>query len=266
MNFPYSITVIGSGNLAWHVCKQLSKLKAENVEVINHKKSKRLETIAQKFEFTPNDSLKSINKNSDFYLICVSDSAISSVIKSLDEQKVDKPVLICSGTYNIEKLKVNRNNKAIFYPLQSFRIGTKIKWKEVPLFIEANEISVLSSVKKLAYLFSKNIHTTNYKQRISLHLAAVFANNFTNSFFAVSEKLIKKSFPAQSLELLEPILEQTIKNAVELGPVNSQTGPAVRSDKETMSKHEEIVAADKRLLRIYKEMSNLIAEQQKKHA
>lgn len=241
----------------------LHKLDADKTEVVNHKKNERLQKFKEQFDFITKFELKQVAVDSDLYLICVKDNAIESVLNLLDKLKVNKPVLVCSGTFDISKRKANIG---ILYPLQSFRAGSKIKWKETPLFIEGNNDITLQAARKLAYLFSKTIIESNYKQRLSFHLAAVFANNFTNSFLVIAERLIKEANSKQNLEILKPILKQTLKSALDLGPLNSQTGPAARNDKGTMEKHEELLKGKKTLLNIYKEMSNLIAEQQKGHA
>jgi hypothetical protein len=59
-------------------------------------------------------------------------------------------------------------------------------------------------------------------------------------------------------DLLWPILKATIQKAMELGPENVQTGPAVRKDYDTMDAHLELLKNDPDLEEIYSMISKHI--------
>ena len=82
-----------------------------------------------------------------------------------------------------------------------------------------------------------------------LHLAAVFVNNFTNHMLVQGREIALKA--GFSFEILSPLIQETIAKALELGPENSQTGPAVRNDKNTIEKHLELLSFSPELPRIY---------------
>ena len=60
--------------------------------------------------------------------------------------------------------------------------------------------------------------------------------------------------------MLNPLINETISKAIEVGPENSQTGPAVRNDKNTIEKHLELLSFSPELQKIYKEMTQSIIE------
>jgi predicted short-subunit dehydrogenase-like oxidoreductase (DUF2520 family) len=72
-----------------------------------------------------------------------------------------------------------------------------------------------------------------------LHVAAVFANNFTNHLFALAKHLVEQN--QLSYDLLKPIIMQTAQNAVAFNPADVQTGPVVRNDTTTISTHLEVL-------------------------
>ncbi len=59
-------------------------------------------------------------------------------------------------------------------------------------------------------------------------------------------------------EVLYPLINETIMKAREIGPVKSQTGPALRLDKGTIEKHIDLLSFSPELQRIYKEVTDSI--------
>ena len=84
---------------------------------------------------------------------------------------------------------------------------------------------------------------------LELHLAAVFACNFTNHLLGQAEKVM--DMQQLPLDWLKPLVEETIKKAFDLGPGGSQTGPAVRNDEGTLQKHLEMLDSNPELKKLY---------------
>jgi hypothetical protein len=89
-----------------------------------------------------------------------------------------------------------------------------------------------------------------------LHLAAVFACNFTNHMMTLGKEI--SEYAGYTFEEMKPLIQETFIKAFETGPENSQTGPAVRNDKNTVRKHLELLSFDRDLQRIYREISKSI--------
>jgi predicted short-subunit dehydrogenase-like oxidoreductase (DUF2520 family) len=97
----------------------------------------------------------------------------------------------------------------------------------------------------------------NSEKRKHLHLAAVFANNFTNQMYAAAEKwMTRNELP---FDLLHPLIRETADKAIELGPKQSQTGPAARGDLGSVRKQTKMLK-DIRLRRLYRHLSRYIFE------
>jgi len=92
----------------------------------------------------------------------------------------------------------------------------------------------------IAEKISTNVHITTPEKRRHLHLAAVFACNFTNHLWTISEDLLnEKDIP---FDLLKPLIHQTFLKIQNHSPKNVQTGPAVRNDLKTLEKHRKILS------------------------
>ena len=112
-------------------------------------------------------------------------------------------------------------------------------------------------------LFSDKMVVLTYEERLQLHLAAVFANNFVNAMFVEAYQLLPK-LNAEQEDLLFPLMKQTVMKLEKVNPLNAQTGPAKRKDQVVMGKHLELIKNQVKLKRVYQNMSELIMLQQKK--
>lgn len=66
-------------------------------------------------------------------------------------------------------------------------------------------------------------------------------------------------------EVLQPLILETIGKAIELGPENSQTGPAVRYDLNTIEKHLDLLSFSPDLKNIYDLITKSIIRYYKKN-
>jgi len=144
----------------------------------------------------------------------------------------------------------SENNCGVFYPLQTFSKNQKINFKDVPICIEANNKKTLNILSNLAKSVSNNIYFTNSEQRKSLHLAAVFACNFTNHLYSISENILKKE--NIDFEILKPLIIETANKIKNHSPLEMQTGPAIRNDKEIIKEHLKLLKRNKTEQNIYK--------------
>ncbi|MGB0788750.1 MAG: DUF2520 domain-containing protein, partial [Marinirhabdus sp.] len=96
-------------------------------------------------------------------------------------------------------------------------------------------------LQQLGGKISENVRVISSKKRATLHLAAVFVNNFVNHLYAVSAELLKKEGIAFSL--LEPLIAETASKIKTHMPAEAQTGPAIRNDIKTIERHVELLRA-----------------------
>lgn len=220
------VILLGSGNVATHLFQAFSK--AENIEVVqvfSRTISKDFPEILQTSDFSK-------IKEADIYIICVSDTAISSVSSQL--QFENKLVVHTSGSSDLNVLE-SKNNKGVFYPLQTFTKNKVVDFSEIPICLEAENVSDYNILEKVAKSISKNIHAISGEQRKAIHVAAVFVCNFTNHLYQIGNEICLKN--SISFEILHPLIKETAEKIQLLSPSKAQTGPAVRNDQKTIEKH-----------------------------
>jgi predicted short-subunit dehydrogenase-like oxidoreductase (DUF2520 family) len=147
----------------------------------------------------------------------------------------------------------------VFYPLQTFSPGRMIDWPTVPLCIEAADAAGEATLLALARSLSQQVQLVATNQRQRLHVAAVFASNFTNHLLGISQALLQEA--NLPFTLLEPLLRETVEKALAAPPFSVQTGPAVRRDAPTLARHEAELVAHPTWLEVYKLLSISIQQQ-----
>lgn len=261
-NKKIKVTIIGSGNIAWHIVSHLSFFKRFDITVYNRTSTARLKQLQKEFKIKITSDWKSIHENNDVIFICTGDNAIKAIISKIKKLKIKALVLHTSGTTDIKELNGVSKNTGVFYPLQTFSFGQSVNWQEVPVFIEASNKKSLDYLHSLARLFSNSVLKLNSENRLKLHLAAVIAGNFSNAMYASAYAYLDKELNKSFFKYLGPLINTTAKKAVFGNPSLVQTGPAARKDKKTLQKHNTLLKKHPELKRTYKSISRLITKQQ----
>ena len=244
------ITIIGSGNVATHLATAFKNAGHPIVQVYS-RDMQNASLLAYHVKAEAIDDLKQINPATDLFVIAVKDDAIEPIAAEL--AKYNKLIVHTSGATNLQTLLKYTQNAGVFYPLQTFSKTKQVNFNTVPLCIEGADEKITSTLNELAYTVSQNVYRINSDQRKTLHLAAVFACNFPNYLYYVSQQLLaEKQLP---FDLLRPLILETAEKVQEHLPVNVQTGPAVRNDEKTMDSHLEQLQQNPDLQAIYEQLS-----------
>lgn len=242
------VIILGAGNLAFHLTNKFLKNTNINLVQVYNRNIDKIKHIESKTLITNN--LNNI-KEADIYIISISDNAISELSSKLLIK--DKLVVHTSGAAHLNELKCN-SNKGVFYPLQSFSKDKEIDFSKIPICLEATTESDYKLLNQLASFISNKCFEINSVQRNTLHVAAVFVNNFVNHLYHVgSEICTENNIP---FEILQPLIEETSNKIKNLSAFESQTGPAIRNDSKTIQKHLTSLNEDQQ--KIYSILTNSI--------
>jgi predicted short-subunit dehydrogenase-like oxidoreductase (DUF2520 family) len=120
----------------------------------------------------------------------------------------------------------------------------------------------LSGIRAIADRLSEKVIELNSEQRKTLHVAAVFACNFTNHLFGLAQELLEEK--GLNYELLKPLIEETLSKIEMNDPVSVQTGPAIREDQATIKAHLELLKHNPDLTELYTKLSQSIVNLHKR--
>lgn len=247
------ISFVGSGNIAHHLAKAAHAKGVEIVQII----SRKLEHAAQLADLVnakSSDSLSDLNSDVDFVLLAINDDSIEQVAHELSAFKT--PLVHTAGSVNIDLIKNKEQDYGVLYPLQTFSKTKVVEIAKVPFFIEASSDKLFQKLQQ----FTERLGAVSYKadstQRLNLHIAAVFACNFSNNMYQIAKDLLDKhNLP---FEALKPLIIETANKIETLDPKAAQTGPAKRNDTKTMQKHLDALRSNEALYELYKAISENI--------
>ncbi|WP_445346332.1 Rossmann-like and DUF2520 domain-containing protein [Acinetobacter bohemicus] len=252
------ISFMGAGRVAHHLAHVLSQ--HHQIIQIYSRTLATAQTLATQVKATATMNIEELNPEIDLVIIAVSDQAIASVISNVHQQLPNVLIVHTSGSTDIEVLAQIHARAGVFYPLQTFSLDRDIPWLDTPIFVEAKSEDDLVLLAELANQLSTRVYSYTSAQRLSLHLAAVFACNFTNYCYDMAKQIVD----AQHVDfsLLYPLILETANKVLNNDPKQMQTGPAMRGDQNILKMHEQMLQKAQRedLKNIYQLMSQQILQ------
>jgi predicted short-subunit dehydrogenase-like oxidoreductase (DUF2520 family) len=243
------VILIGSGNVASNIGHALLAADTEIVQVYS-RKAGNAKALAKKLKAKAISDLSKIDKHPALIIIAVKDDAIEGVAKKLKLN--DGIVVHTSGSVSIDVLK-KFSQYGVLYPLQTFSKNRLADFSNVPMCLEGSDISTLKSLMNIAETLSECVYHLDTKQRQAAHLAAVFANNFTNHMYTIAEELLNEN--KLPFDLIRPLIDETAVKVMDDFPRNTQTGPAARKDTKVMTRQMAMLKKDPELKKLYNEIS-----------
>ncbi|WP_178984151.1 Rossmann-like and DUF2520 domain-containing protein [Winogradskyella helgolandensis] len=228
-----SVILLGAGNVATHLYKAFSN--SENISITQWYNRTRASISSYANEVDITDSLDEL-KEADIYIMAISDDSIEQF--STDLPFTNRFVVHTSGSVAMHDID-KKNKIGVFYPLQTFSKDAEIDFTEVPICIEVYEKENLQLLMDLAKAVGCKPHKITTEQRQTLHLAAVFVNNFTNQLYRIGHEICETK--NIEFEILHPLIEETAKKIQQMSPFMAQTGPAKRNDKKTIKRQLKLI-------------------------
>jgi predicted short-subunit dehydrogenase-like oxidoreductase (DUF2520 family) len=258
MSKHLQVSFIGSGNLAWHLAPALDNTDFPVREVYSRNPAHAAALVERLYEADVKASLDFSTSTSTIFIIATADEAIEEVVQEIILP--DDAVLIhTSGSQPLTILGyAATQNLGVFYPLQTFSKDKKIEFKDIPIFIEHGSQTAENVLRAMANELSKQVIPLNSFERKALHVAAVFASNFTNHMLLVAQDIMKEN--SLVYDWLKPLIAEMITKILSIGPENAQTGPARRGDLEILDKHLEFLQDNLPAAELYKVISQHIID------
>ena len=174
----------------------------------------------------------------DVYIYAIADHALREVVTKVTAPKAIH--LLTSGTMPMDVFGEDKPHCGVLYFFQSFSREVLIDdWSGIPCFISGRNIDDIAAIYSLAQMLTSRIYEANQHDRERLHVAGVFANNFSNLMYRMAADILSDTqIPFQALL---PLIDQTALKVHSLTPKEAQTGPAKRDDKNVMAHHLEVL-------------------------
>lgn len=239
--------IIGAGNLATQLAIAL-KNKNISIKQVFSRNIDNAAELGKKVDSDYTNMLSEIISDADIYIIAVKDSAIQEVVLNLPLNN-NQFIVHTAGSVNMSILDGFSSNYGVLYPFQTFSKSRNVDFSEIPICIETNHPANLMKLQGLASLLSNSVNQINSDERKTLHIAAVFANNFVNHLYTISSEILHNK--NLSFELIKPLIAETAEKIKSMKPIEAQTGPAKRNDKTITENHLNELRTNPDIQKIY---------------
>lgn len=249
------IVCIGAGNLAVNLAKALYRKGFRIVQVYS-RTEEAASALAQCVEAEWTTDLGQVTPDGALYIVSLKDSAFVELLPQIVRNKKDALWVHTAGSIPMDIWKGSTARYGVLYPLQTFSKQREVVFDNIPFFIEALRAEDVELLKSIAATLSNKVYEADSVQRKSLHLAAVFACNFTNHLYVLAADLLKKyNLP---FDAVLSLIDETARKVHELPPLEAQTGPAIRYDENVINNHLTMLADDPEVQAIYRMLSESI--------
>ncbi len=229
------VVVIGSGKLAYQLFPALQKTGLVDFIQVISPRHHTASDLAIKLNCEVICSLDGINEKADLVFLATPDSEIGNVSNEL--KNYNGTLVHCSGSMSLDEIQ--HDKRAVFYPLQTFTKDKKVDFEQVPICIESNSESLTESLENLANGISQKVYKIDSEQRKYIHIAAVYACNFSNLMYQYSENILNSKGIDSSI--LHNLINETAGKLKYMSAKEAQTGPAIRRDTKSLDTHKQIL-------------------------
>ena len=246
------VTLIGAGNLATQLGKSLKKAGVIISQVYSRTEDSA-RTLGELLEAEWLTDIKALRDEADIYIFSVKDSVLCELISEVCKSRGEKLFLHTAGSMPMSCFEGKALRYGVFYPMQTFSKSKDVDFERIPVFIEGNSIETEDVIRSLANKLTQRVIRLSSADRKYLHLAAVWACNFTNYCYTVASDILgEHGIP---FDVMLPLINETTDKIQKISPMEAQTGPAVRGDRNVMNKQLELMNGKEDLQELYQMLS-----------
>ena len=232
------VILIGAGNLATNLGKALRGIGIDIPQVYS-RTMKSASALAQIVGAEAVDDISQVRDDADVYAVSVKDSALATLVAALCPGKENKLFFHTAGSMPLDVFKGKAQHYGVLYPMQTFSKSKEVDFSQIPCFVEASDDEALAQIEGLAHRLSQKVYRLSSADRKYLHLSAVFACNFANHCFAISQNLLEQH--GIPFDVMLPLIDETVGKVHQLKPIDAQTGPAVRYDENVINAQSKLL-------------------------
>lgn len=250
-----NIVILGSGNIATHFAHNFHR-QGHHISQVYSKQKANAQALAFAVEAEAIDDLIAVRKDADLYVLAISDAAIIPVIEQLSSTLAGL-IVHCSGATDIDVLQ-KFGQYGVIYPPQTISKNQKTDFSFIPFCIEGNSMATCNRLMELMLAIAPKSIPCSSQQRLAIHIASVFANNFSNVLYQISQDILEKQ--GLTFDLIKPIILETAQKVQTNLPKDVQTGPAIRNDRITIEKHLDFISNQEDWKQIYQLLTQEIVK------
>ena len=187
----------------------------------------------------------------DIYLVAVSDDQIAACCEQLARSgnlSSETVVFHCSGALRSSELQAATRqgaSVASIHPIRSFALPEQVAQEFTGTWCGVEgDARALAILGEAFSAIGARMVPIDADAKILYHSAAVFACNYLTTLLDVAQQTyMRAGIPHDvALELMAPLVRETIDNVFRIGPAAALTGPIARGDIATAERQRSAVA------------------------
>lgn len=251
------IVLIGAGNMATNLGKALKAAGHTIVQVY----SRTMESASRLSDIlgcTATAGIDDITAEAEAYIISVKDMALADIADRICHKHETGIFMHTAGSISMDVFADKAGMYGVIYPMQTLSRDKEVNFRNIPVFVEANNSDTLEKIRSLADSISNRVYELSSANRSRLHLAAVFASNFVNHCYEMSSEVLESC--GIPFDVMLPLIDETSCKVHTMSPREAQTGPALRYDRNVIDAHLKMLDEGSMLKQVYELMSKSIHE------
>ncbi len=247
-----TLTIIGAGHVGQVLGKCLSEAGVVQMQQIVNRSTASTNAAIAFIGAGQAASVIDELASADIYLISTPDDQIAACCQALVRSsgfQTNSVVFHCSGALTSEALQPAHEAGAVVasvHPIRSFAQPAQVAahfsgtWCGVE-----GDAKALASIGPLFDAIGAQFVAIQAEHKTLYHAAAVFACNYFVTLQDVALAAYEKAgiAPEIGLQLLAPLVRETLDNVLQRGPAAALSGPIARGDVRTVARQQQALTA-----------------------
>jgi len=242
-----TLSIIGCGKVGTTLGKLFESNEVFEIKELVASTETSVEIAAKHFKSaTAHTTIKSLLP-ADVFMITTPDDQISRAVGGLRENgliKSDTIVFHCSGAHSSEILRSEDANLGFFasvHPVKSFIAEETVNFPGTYCGVEGDK-DALEILKRAFEQIGGKFFQLDSDKKLVYHAGSVFVCNYLTSLLELGIRCFREAGleGEGAIDIVSPIIKETLSNILEHGTSKSLTGPIARGDAKLV--REEISA------------------------
>ncbi len=267
-----NISIVGAGRVGTTLAVLLRRKGYRIASVISRKRASAQRLASLVGCTVSSHRLSDLHPGTRFLLLTTPDEAITPVAREIAKKAPLNfsrlSVAHTSGVLTSDELQPLRRKGATafsLHPIQSFPGGNSLPeqlraMKGISYGVEGRAKAIQFASTVVSRLGGRFLYVPK-EQKISYHLACVFASNYSVALLGAVEELAKGFAAQPGLQHFQKLIESSVKNTLRTSPQKALTGPIARGSIRVIQRHvDELGRKHPNLRKLYKSMGRIALE------
>ena len=184
-----NVVFVGAGNVATHLSKAMKDV-GFCIKQVYSRSENSTKSLADLLDCNYTTDIQNVSPDADIYVFSINDDILPEIITKMPTK--GGLWIHTAGSINIDIFQKYTESYGVIYPMQTFSKLRETDFSKIPLFVEGNTKDIENNIFNIASMLSNNVTLMTSEKRKYLHLAAVFACNFSNHMYLLASQILEK--------------------------------------------------------------------------